>query len=210
MSNKRIDFKAILDEMKGGNWERLGTIIDFYSENADKCSLGPRGTEYVKSILRIAKDYLDANGETDSEDLTKLNGVDAIIKTFSYYTDMGTFARGLPAKNLSTRVGYIMDVAQCKDGSVARLTRNELHALMYGISNGKISLENRSLNGDIVMRLIEKEVFTRQQILAAMMKAEMIADTPRETVIEVIDISGVPSFLGPETIIEILKAYGII
>lgn len=210
MNNKHICFKEILDEMKGGNWGRLGKIIDFYSENADKCSLGPRGTEYVKSILRIAKDYLDTNRETDLENLTKLDGVDAIIETFSYYTDMVTFAKGLPAKNLSTRIGYITDVAQCKEGSVARLSRNELHALIYGISHGQISLENRSLNGDIVMRLIEKEVFTRQQILAAMMKAEMIADTPRETVIEVIDISGVPSFLDPGMIIEILEVCGII
>lgn len=210
MNHKHICFKAILDEMKGGNWGRLGIIIDFYSENADKRSLGPCGTEYVKNILKIAKDYLDTNRETDLENLMKLESINAIIETFSYYTDMGTFAKGLPTKDLSTRIGCIMDVAQCKKGSVARLSRNELHALMYGISHGHISLKNRSLNGDIVMKLLEKEVFTHQQILAAMMGAEMITETSQETVIEVVNIISVPSFLDPNTIIEILEASGII
>lgn len=199
-----------LQNMEKGDWGGLARTLEFFAKDAETHCLGPRGVEYAKSVLIIAKDYLDANKGQSEEDLTKLDGVDEIIKTFAYYVDMSTFAKGLPAKDLSARIGYIMDVAKCKEGSVARLSRSELHALMYGISHGRISLKNRSLNGDIVMRLIEKEVFTRQQILAAMMEAEMIAETSPETVIKIVDISGVPSFLDPKTIIEILKVNGII
>lgn len=210
MNCKKCGLEEALEKMKKGDWGGLAKALEFFAEDAEKSRLGPRGVEYVKSVLTIARDYLDANKGQPEEDLTKLDGVDAIIGAFAYYTDMGTFAKGLPVKDLSARIGYIMDVVQCKKGSVARLSRNELHALMYGISHRQISLENRSLNGDIVMKLIEKEVFTRQQILNAMIGAKMIAESSKETVIEVVKIISVPSFLDPNAIIEILEASGII
>lgn len=206
MSCEPNDPITILDDMKKGDWKKLPEVLDYFAENADSSCLSPGGTEYMKHILGIAKDYLDANKDTDIKDLTKLDEVDGIIKTFAYYTDMITFAKGLPANSFPTTISYLMDVAKCKKGSVGKLSNEMLHTLIHGIAQEDITLVNRSLNGDIVMKLIEENIFTRQQILAAMTEAKTITEAHRGLSVYVVNLRSTPlSYYSVVDLINILN-----
>ena len=174
--------RQILGEMADGNWEVIVESLTDLAEDAPKSSLTLCGKRFAKGMMKNAINYLKTNEGVPKEELLKLDRVNEIIETLAFYVEMQSFAAGLHTIDLAIRVGHLENVKKCKEGSVKKLSRNEVMALMHGIAKKDVNLKNRTLNGEIVKALIERGWFTHLQILEAMTKAEMIAESPQTTI----------------------------
>ena len=187
MNCEKCDLKEALEKMEKGDWTELSQVLDRLTDDTATAMLDPCVASYVTKIIKAAKGYLVENR---GKELLKLDGVDAIIETFSPYVEMGSFAKQLRAiqvdtrGELSIRPSRLSACIKGKEGAFKALSKNEVYAFLRAIAEGVFSLKNRRLNREIITQLIEQEYYTREQVLEAMSKTDLYT-APGVAVIEI-------------------------